>query len=190
MTTADHYYYMEEKIVSAERAGKLLPTIMRMVDKDVAENLKEKNGSDNENEEIFDEYKQNESREFDKLCQSQSASTSVPKPLSLAAESFEAKIKRFLLSKEADSSNDANEPKKSIQDTASSSSSNIPRKFSVQDTVRVLRVFGQLIENNTSGMVKLKEIIRTNEEAKYLVKKYSINSVQNRIKYEIKARKK
>ena len=185
VSTADRYYYMEEKIASAERAAKLLPKTMRMVAGRLDENVEEKRGSDEDEEENEETAKSPDHEiESGELCaksgNNQSTSTQVLRPLPAARETLVQKMTRFFTDEEASSSNDV---------ISSSSFYSQPRKFASHDTVSISKIFGPMIRDKTCSMARMQQIIKINAEAKCLVKKYSITSLQNRIKYEIRALK-
>ena len=217
-TTADRYYYMEEKMAAAERAGRLLPQTMRNTQlikttstriaakqsankldsqklpalcnpaKEKDRNMPSSHQDSSANPEMdlsspvlcisAEDKDQNMPRQYQ-----DSAANAGPHQDPSAVETLPEKIDGFLpvVEKFGGSHSD---------DLFSSSiSSRPPRKFSIDDGVLVLKVFHSLIANRTSGVGEMKRIMEVDPNAKKLVNKYSVFTVQNRNKYEIRMQK-
>ena len=65
-----------------------------------------------------------------------------------------------------------------------------PRAFSIVDGQRLIDAFQTMINNRTSSTAVMKKIMAEDENARDLVEKYTLSTVHNRIKYEIRNRKK
>ena len=169
---------MEEKMASVQRAEQMLPQVMRNVTEGA-----NADGSDS-NKEVQEIYEIQTKDLFSKICQMQSiASRNTKGDLPAQVETYAHKMSRFLLNEEPGSGHSGDM-------FTSSTSSHGRRKINVTDSTCLCKVFCGLIEKRTSAVSEINKVIETNPKAKYLVERYSLPTVQNRIKYEIRARKK
>ena len=156
----------------------------RSDDRLICKNLKEGANADGNdaNTEVQEIYDIQTKDFFTKIRQIQAiASRNTKGDLPAEVETYAQKMSRFLSNEEPGHSGDM---------FTSSTSSHGPRKMNVTDCACLCEGFGGLIEKRTSAVNAMNKVIETNPKAKYLVERYSLPTVQNRIKYEIRARKK
>ena len=76
-----------------------------------------------------------------------------------------------------------------ISGSIGNTSSRASRKIHSKDVQSVVKVFESLIKSKTAKLSDINAIIKSNCVAKKLVDTYSLSTIQNRIKYEIRKNK-
>ena len=248
--TADRYYYMEEKMHSAQQAASKLPIIMRTAkvsncEVKNAENSKD-SGSSCSSSAALEQDKASFNKEFVNNPDQANYAYFLPADVKNIKDVFSAEIssKKFSFSDvrkkwikhpilghlqckqvydklrhlcsqsllankessslpvlpsmtasekvatmEASNKNQNSDDDCFISGSIGNTSSRASRKIHSKDVQRVVKIFESLIRSKTAKLSDINAIMKSNCVAKKLVHTYSLSTIQNRIKYEIRKSK-